>query len=962
MSPNPFALYNPALLPPDVLLAEFTARIPMLETLLGVVRGNKPGQPPQHCLLIGARGMGKTTTLWAVAHRIKRDVELVSQWQPVVFDEESRRVGDLADFWLEAIRQWEHAVQDNSDRAGKLLAQAASDIEDRAQRSFLDMVQRSGKRALLLIDNFNELLGSIHDPEPLHRLRAFLMQESRVMVLGAATRYFDEITSVDRPFYDFFRCFDLRPLTLEDMRTCLTTLAETRGDEAIKRTLAEHSGTVQALHLLTGGNPRLIKTFYRLLRDGLRGNIRGDLEKLLDEFTPYFKAIVDALPTQQQRIFDAVALAWDPVEVGSLAIATRIPSKQVSAQLRSLLNAGLISEAVGHPKRKTYLLTDRFSNIHYLMRHGRAARNRFDWFVALVRLVFPDREATDLLVRVTREAAECGPEGERDARAVMQSALNRSESSDSRCELLHATLRDSWDRTILDSLSNWFDTERAKKDLPETEIVVFCRQMPLALRKELGYQPDDARWWYKLTDFLEEKEAWNLAEAAYRKSIELDPKFAPPWNGLGNLLVQHLNRPTEAETAYRKAIELDPQLAYPWNGLGNLLVQHLNRPTEAETAYRKAIELDPQLAYPWNGLGNLLIDHLNRPVEAEAAYRKAIELDPKFAHPWYGLGNLYLQHLNRPGEAETAYRKAIELDPDFAYPWNNLGFLLMIDLNRPDEAETAFRKAIELDPNSPDPWIGLGYLLIAHLNRPDEAEAAYRKSIELDPHFSSPWHNLGILLMDHLNRPDEAEVAYRKSIELDPKCAAQWHNFGILLMVHLNRPDEAEAAYRKAIELDPKFANPWSGLADLLSTKKITMPEARTCAVTGLQLNPDHGFSRTVFLRICAEHAEDWQSVLPALANWSVAHPKSEEVFDFTVDGFLRLARLTKPSEALSLLDSLPDTTPFETLRDAFLAHADQSHLHHLAPERQHIAIELLKRIEKPDLHPKKRVKDKNVE
>ena len=34
---------------------------------------------------------------------------------------------------------------------------------------------------VLMIDNFNDLLGSIHDPEPLHRLRAFLMKESHVM-------------------------------------------------------------------------------------------------------------------------------------------------------------------------------------------------------------------------------------------------------------------------------------------------------------------------------------------------------------------------------------------------------------------------------------------------------------------------------------------------------------------------------------------------------------------------------------------------------------------------------------------------------------------------------------------------------------------------------------------------------------------------------------------------------------
>jgi tetratricopeptide (TPR) repeat protein len=798
-----FALYNPALLPADVLLAEFTARRPMLETLLGIVRGNKPGHPPQHCLLIGVRGAGKTTTLWAVAHSLSRDADLARQWQPVVFDEESRRVGDLADFWLEAIRQWEHVTQDSSGRAQGLLEEAPADIEERAQRTFMEMVVKSSKRALLLIDNFNDLLGSIHDPEPLHRLRAFLMKESRVMIIGAATRTFDEISSIDEPFNDFFRCFELRPLSLDEMRDCLLNLAERRGDESVKLTLQKHDGTVRTLHLLTGGNPRLVKTFYRLLQEGLRGDIRRDLERLLDEFTPYFKAIVDALPGQQQRIFDAVALAWDPVEVATVATATRLPSNQVSAQLRALVKNGLLSEATGSPKRKTYLLTDRFSNIHYLMRHGRAARNRLDWFVALVRLVF-DSEAEVILARVAREAAECGPEGQRDARAVLYSAFNRAGSVEARRNLLHATLRESWDSGTLESLAEWFDTERFKRDLPEIEIVAFFKQMPPDLRKKLGYKPGSAAWWFKLTDFLEEKKAWPLAEAAYRKAIELDPADVYPWTYLGNLLT-NIGRSAEAEAAYRKAIELDPKSALPYMFLGQLL-ENTGRSAEAEAAYRRATELAPSDSTPWGALGNLLTD-IGRHAEAEAAYRRAIELDPSDAYLWTFLGNLF-----------------------------------------------------------------------ARIGRLADAEAAYRRSIDLAPR-------------------------------------------------------------------EPYW---WIRLAAVLVLKGGAVVEARACLVKAVALDPQDAYPRSIFVDVCAAFPEDWTAVLPSVAEWCATHPDANDAFDFAVDGLLRLARLTKPSEALALLDSLRDATPFETLRDALRAHDNRDHLHHLAPERRAIAIELLERLSQP--------------
>ena len=603
MNTTPFAIHNPAMLPPDVLLGEFTARRALLETLLRIVRDNTHGKPPQHVVVIGARGMGKTTTLWAVAHSIALDPGLARHWQPVVFDEESRRVGDLADFWLEAIRHWELATHSTAGQAERLLSQEGPGLEDRAHAVLLAAIDRSGKRAVLFIDNLNEVFASIHDPESLHRLRAFLMEDDRIMILGAATRHFDAITGLDEPFFDFFRLFELAPLTLDDMRESLLALAERRGDTHVIETIEQQPGTLRSLHVLTGGNPRLIKTFYRLLAEGLRGDVRQDLERLVDEFTPYFKAILDALPMQQQRIVDAVALAWEPVEVAAVAQATRLPSNQVSAQLRSLVRAGIAVEAAGSPKRKTYLLADRFSNIHYLMRHGRTARRRFDWFVLTLRALFPDPEQAAALAHVAGRTACAGEEGIRDTRDLMASALAHAENDDSRRRILRAMIKETWDQETIAKFDEWLDLDHAKQHLPsatgELDIVVFLSHLPKELRKQLGYKPDDAQWWQGLTDILEEKKAWILAEAAYRKAIEIDPKNSGLWDRLGDLLRNHLDRYAEAETAYRSAIELNPKNAWTWYSLGNLFRNHLDRYAEAEMAYRRAIELNTKNAWPW---------------------------------------------------------------------------------------------------------------------------------------------------------------------------------------------------------------------------------------------------------------------------------------------------------------------------------------------------------------------------
>jgi tetratricopeptide (TPR) repeat protein len=154
-----------------------------------------------------------------------------------------------------------------------------------------------------------------------------------------------------------------------------------------------------------------------------------------------------------------------------------------------------------------------------------------------------------------------------------------------------------------------------------------------------------------------------------------------------------LDRNEDAEAAYRKAIELDPKWTGPWGGLGNLLGK-LDRNEEAETAYRKAIEINPKWAGPWVGLGNLL-GKLDRNEEAETAYRKAIEINPKWAAPWGNLGNLLQDRLDRYEEAEDVYRKAMECDNDNPFPIANLARLFALT-KRDDEASELYRESLKI--------------------------------------------------------------------------------------------------------------------------------------------------------------------------------------------------------------------------------------------------------------------------
>jgi Tfp pilus assembly protein PilF/DNA polymerase III delta prime subunit len=642
MTTQPYALYNPAMLAPEQLLAEFSARQTTLDRLVDVVRNNRPGHPPQHALISGPRGMGKTTLLWAVAHTITlREPELAKQWQPVPFDEESRRIGDLADFWLECIRQWEVASGIGGDTADGLLDLPADRIENAARQSFLKLVDTSGKRALLLVDNVNEVFRNVDDREALHRLRAFLMDDDRVMLLGACVELSDDVTSVEKPFFDFFRIFELKPLTFDEVRECLYALADARGDKQARTVIDKREGGLRAIHLLTGGNPRLVKTFYRLLKDGLHRDIRVDLEKLLDEFTPYFKAIVDGLSPQQQRIFDAVALAWNPVEVAHLARQTRLASNKVSAQLRYMVKSGHIAEVASQPKKKSYMLADRFSNVHYLMRHGRAARIRFDWFVVMVRLLFEDEEYAKALAIMAKDSVIGTAPGWDEAYGLVANAMDRAETSKARKLLI-----------------GQFVTAQTPESIADLQLA------EIACNKALEIDPNDADAHFK-KGRVEEYLSRNATKAAesYSEAVRLNSSHLEAWGALAYVNHRLLHEEKAAEAAYLKALEIDPDAWLIRMNYGSFLQEQTTRYDEAEREFRAACEKDPEPRGAWFNLGNLLKSFLNRPADAEVAYLNSIKADPAYAPPQIGLALLYREQGKDFSEYRPFALKAMSFPP-----------------------------------------------------------------------------------------------------------------------------------------------------------------------------------------------------------------------------------------------------------------------------------------------------------
>ena len=95
--------YNPAFLTDDELLNMFFLRQTDCRLILETIGGNECRSINQHLLIVGPRGMGKTTLVLRIAAEIRANAELAQQWYPLSFAEESYPVTTAGEFWLEAL-------------------------------------------------------------------------------------------------------------------------------------------------------------------------------------------------------------------------------------------------------------------------------------------------------------------------------------------------------------------------------------------------------------------------------------------------------------------------------------------------------------------------------------------------------------------------------------------------------------------------------------------------------------------------------------------------------------------------------------------------------------------------------------------------------------------------------------------------------------------------------------------
>lgn len=487
------SLYNPRLWNANEVRAYYIARPALLDRIVDDLKREDANNHPQHRLIVGLRGMGKSTLLRRIAVAVEDDAQLNAAWLPLSFPEEQYNVASLSDFWLNCLDALSDLLESRGQVAESVRLDAEVEQLDRkdgegALGALLRTASTLRRRLLLLVDNIDLVFERIKAED--WKLREALQAHPEILIVGASAKVLEDTYNYQAAFYDFFKIDELRGLSEAEMRETIVNLARlNKADHIIERIDADPA-RLRVLHTLTGGNPRTAVLLYGVLLKGIDGDVRSDLEGLLDEVTPLYKSRFEELPPQSQQLLDKLALHWHPASAAVLSKQLGWKVNLVSAQLDRLIGAGIV-ERVKAPKSKrlNFQIGERFFNIWYLMRTSRRLRRRLIWLVECLRGLYSNEELQTMAkLRMTKLAGDV-----RDAETLvaLSDALDdrtfKRALNDCAMELL-VKLNDN------QALRELFDLDSAKSDVKVRHARIELGQYWSQLRELVRDNPSLREW------------------------------------------------------------------------------------------------------------------------------------------------------------------------------------------------------------------------------------------------------------------------------------------------------------------------------------------------------------------------------------------------------------------------------------------------------------------------------------
>ncbi len=271
-----------------------------------------------------------------------------------------------------------------------------------------------------------------------------------------------------------------------------------------------------------------------------------------------------------------------------------------------------------------------------------------------------------------------------------------------------------WAETFKGKLADVFDIqEKVSKQIVDALMMKLTPLEKIVLEKRATVNPEAFDCNLRARDFLNRRtrNTINIAIQLFEKAIELDPRYAGAYAGLGEAYatlyqyfeskVQWLDKAIDSSL---KAITYDYTLSDAYSALA-LAYFYKKSNEEAFTAGQKAIELDPQNFNGYWILGRIY-HSTDRDKEAIPLLKKVVELSPDFFSAYMDLQIAY-DRLDDKESSKKILNESLNVYPRYfmQHPDDARAHLYyantLVRVGKIEEAKKEATKAVELNPSDP---------------------------------------------------------------------------------------------------------------------------------------------------------------------------------------------------------------------------------------------------------------------
>lgn len=751
MLANNITLYNPAEKHKDALVDEFVVRVKIFNRVFKDLRSSKNIRPEQHYIIVGQRGAGKTTLLYRLKYAIEDDSELSKKLLPINLGEEQYSISSLSDLW-ESLSEILEDYYGYSLLSKKIhqLRESEGGAEDSLFQAICEALKNKGQTITLFIDNFGDLLHKFSDNE-IKRLREILMTTPFLRLIAGTPVTLESMFNYSEPFFEFFKIIELKSLTESETKLLLIKLGEINGCETfIGQIIADKPERIEILRRLTGGVIRTMVLLFKIFIENKDGSSIKDLQLIIDSVTPLYKHRMDDLPSQQQKIIDAVAKNWDGIGVKELSAKTRISSKIISSQLRQLEKSQVIEKTTTGSKNHLYHVRERFFNIWYLMRYGRKYdQRRVLW---LVRFLETWCDGTELEDRIEQHInnLDSSENYDKNAAILLADAYLACAVPSEVKEKLISTTKAKYPSDFDHSKYN-IDGDIFEEALDLKESGDYDK-----LFKKLEKISPSKRNYEYLIGFYLDFEKFDLALEVLKKIEELNLAKPKDFDLMG-IMFEELNEYPNSLNYFDKAIDQNYDLSLL--NKAKVLYEEFEEFKVAESLIEKYKERNPKekarLAHRYAHFYVKKGD-LDR---AEASFLKAINEGHKSSN--FCLGAFYHFEKKDFDLAIKYYLKSIEYG---STPFRNLGMLYFLEKEDHEKAIEYLEKAAAEDDIIAHRV--LGHIYDKFVKNFSKSKSYYEKVLKADPS-ADVYHSLAHICLKTKTSKKKVEKYFKSAIKIN---------------------------------------------------------------------------------------------------------------------------------------------------------------------------------------------------